>query len=190
MTDVFDVSDTADEPPAPEPLWASFQDVVDQLTGPLAKSTVARVSEEADRVERALTKLRTSLDGTAEEQEDAVRALKRQQEALLRENQALRRRLESVGDGLTALLELHREAQATDTAAVVRELNRAEEEARSAGQARDTAAEERLTRLRASWGADMSALRDRQRASDRLARVTLALLSITLVLVAVGILLG
>jgi chromosome segregation ATPase len=182
-----------DEPSAAEPLWASFQDVVEQLTGPLAASTVERVAEEVGRLDKSLAELRKDLNGLAVEQDDAARALKKQQEALTRENQQLRCQLETLKDDLAEQLKLSHEAQSAaareDTAAVLREVSRAIEEARSSSTVLEAAVGERLARLRTSWAADVEALRARQSATERLARVTVVLLSLTLVLGAVGVVL-
>jgi chromosome segregation ATPase len=163
-----------DEIPAAEPLWVSFRDVVEQLTGPLAASTVERITEEVGRLDKSLAGLKKDLDGLAVEQDDNALALKKQQEALLRENQELRSQLEALKNDLVEQLKQIHEAQSAaareDTAAVLRELSRAAEEART-------------------WAADIEALRARRSASERLARATVLLLSLALVLGAVGVVL-
>ncbi|MFD5836189.1 hypothetical protein ACFWHV_21855 [Streptomyces collinus] len=182
-----------DEPSAAEPLWASFQDVVEQLTGPLAASTVERVAEEVGRLDKSLAELRKDLSGLAVEQDDAVRALKKQQEALIRESQQLRSQLEAFKNDWAEQLKLSHETQSAaareDAAGVLGEVSRAIEETRSSATALDTAVGERLARLRASWAAEVEALRARQSATHRLARVTVMLLSVALVLGAVGVVL-
>ncbi|GAQ65300.1 hypothetical protein [Streptomyces scabiei] len=164
----------SDEIPAAEPLWASFQDVVEQLTGPLAASTVERVAEEVGRLDKSLAGLKKDLDGLAVEQDDNALAVKKQQESLRRENQELRRQLEALKNHLAEQLQQIHEAQSAaareDTAAVLRELSRAAEEART-------------------WAADLEALRASRSASERLARATVVLLSLALFLGAVGVVL-
>lgn len=182
-----------DEPSAAEPLWASFQDVVEQLTGPLAASTVERVTEEVRRLDKPLAELRKDLNGLAVEQEEAVRALKKQQEALTRENQQLRCQLELLKNDLAEHLRLSHEAQSAaareDTVAVLREVGRAVEEARSSATVLEAAVDEGLAQLRTSWAAEAEALRARQSTTERLVRVMVVMLSLTLVLGAVGIVL-
>ncbi|MEW1771798.1 hypothetical protein [Streptomyces sp. NPDC086777] len=182
-----------DESSAAEPLWASFQDVVEQLTSPLARSAVERVTEEVGRLDKSLTALNKGLNGAAVEQEDAARALRKQYEALARENQELRRQLNTVKNDLAEQLELNHEAQLAaareDTAAVLREVRRAAEETRSSATALEVAVDERLTRLGTSWATDIEALRTRQSATERLAWATVVLLSVALVLGVVGLVL-
>ncbi|MFS4090991.1 hypothetical protein [Streptomyces sp. AF1A] len=180
-----------DESSAAQPLWASFQDVVEQLTSPLAQSAVERISEEVGRLDKSLAELRKDVNGAAVEQEDTARALRKQYEALARENQDLRRRLDTVGNDLAEQLRLNHKAQSAaareDTAAVLSDVNRAAEESRSSATALGASVDERLTRLETSWAAAIEALRSRQSATERLARVTVVLLSLVLVVGVAGV---
>ncbi|MZF88208.1 hypothetical protein [Streptomyces sp. SID5643] len=168
-----------DEPPAHEPLWASFRDVVEQLTGPLAASTIERVAEETERLDKSLAELRKGLSAVAVEQDDIARALKKRQESLLRGIEGLRGQLEAH--------ETRSAAAHDDTAALLRELSRFTADARASTAALEAVVEDRLARFRTSLAVDVEAMRARQSATERWGRMTVVMVFLTFVLAAVGV---
>jgi len=200
-----------DHAPGAEPLWASFKDVVEQLTGPVTRSTVELVSGEVKRLEQTLAGLKDDLTAATDQQEDAARRLDSKLRALTQENQELRARLVEAKADVAAALEHSQEVQAAwatavreDMTAVLLAVDRAAQESRSREQALEGMLTERLAQLHASAAADTDALRAhadtmrrqleeelraslqavaaRQSSAERLSRATVALLCLALVL--------
>jgi DNA anti-recombination protein RmuC len=98
-----------------EPMWAAFQDVVKQITGPVADAAVDRVAEESRSLEGAIAKLTMTVSNLSAQHEDATRRARRQATQQAEDIQALAASIDLARTELTAAVEQARTSLSADT---------------------------------------------------------------------------